>query len=93
MGSPYDSLVDNIWVADENLPGFRKFMEDFYESCYKVELEILDALAKALEISASDLKVLHNKAQNEFRLLHYPAVPASALEDGTATRIAEHTDF
>ncbi|CAI7649217.1 unnamed protein product [Penicillium discolor] len=93
MGSPHDNLVDNIWVTDEKLPGFRKFMEDFYESCFKVELEILDALAKALDISATDLKLLHNKAENEFRLLHYPAVPASALEDGTATRIAEHTDF
>jgi isopenicillin N synthase-like dioxygenase len=93
MGSPHDSLVDNIWVADGKLPGFRKFMEDFYACCFEVELVILDALAKALEISASDLKLLHNKAENEFRLLHYPAVPASDLEDGTATRIAEHTDF
>ncbi|KAJ5513782.1 Oxoglutarate/iron-dependent dioxygenase [Penicillium fimorum] len=93
MGSPNDNLVDNIWVADEKLPGFRKFMEGFYASCFEVELEILDALAKALDISASDLKLLHNKAENEFRLLHYPAVPASDLADGTATRIAEHTDF
>ena len=60
MGSPHDNLVDNIWVADEKLPGFRKFMEDFYESCFKVELEILDALAEALGISAPDIKLLHN---------------------------------
>jgi isopenicillin N synthase-like dioxygenase len=86
-------LVDNIWVADEKLPGFRAFMEEFYTSCFKVELEILDALAKALNISAPDLRALHNKAENEFRLLHYPAIPASELADGSATRIAEHTDF
>ncbi|KAJ5852717.1 uncharacterized protein N7529_012102 [Penicillium soppii] len=93
MGAANDNLVDNIWIAEEKLPGFRKFMEDFYTSCFKVELEILDALAKALGISAPDLRALHNKAENEFRLLHYPAIPASGLADGTATRIAEHTDF
>ncbi|KAJ5354907.1 hypothetical protein N7541_005951 [Penicillium brevicompactum] len=93
IGAANDELVDNIWIADEKLPGFRKFMEDFYTSCFKVELEILDALAQALDISSSDLRALHSKAENEFRLLHYPAIPASELADGTATRIAEHTDF
>lgn len=68
-------------------------MEDFYESCFKVELEILTALAQALGISEEHMRALHNRAENEFRLLHYPAVNASELADGTATRIAEHTDF
>lgn len=93
IGSKTDDLVDNIWVPEDKLPGWRKFMEDFYDSCFKVELEILAALAHALGISDKDLQLLHNKAENEFRLLHYPAIPASELADGTATRIAEHTDF
>lgn len=93
MGAANDDLVDNIWVAEEKLPGFRQFMEEFYTSCFKVELEILDALAQALGVPTSDLRALHGKAENEFRLLHYPAIPASELADGTATRIAEHTDF
>ncbi|KAJ5693158.1 hypothetical protein N7462_002581 [Penicillium macrosclerotiorum] len=93
LGSANDNLVENIWVADSKLPGFRAFMEKFYDSCFRVELEILAALAKALGISESDMKTMHNKAENEFRLLHYPAINASELADGTATRIAEHTDF
>lgn len=93
LGSPNDNLVDNIWVPEEKLPGFRRFMEDFYERCFIVELEILSALATALGIAESDMRLLHNKAENEFRILHYPAIPASELADGTATRIAEHTDF
>lgn len=93
MGSATDDLVNNVWVPEEVLPGFRAFMESFYETCFKLELEILGALAKALGIPADQLQALHNKAENEFRLLHYPAIPASELADGTATRIAEHTDF
>ncbi|KAJ5918626.1 leucoanthocyanidin dioxygenase [Penicillium verhagenii] len=93
FGSPRDTLVDNIWVPEEKLPGFRKFMEDFYETCFKLELEILAALAKALGVDEQQMVTLHNKAENEFRILHYPEVSASELADGTATRIAEHTDF
>jgi isopenicillin N synthase-like dioxygenase len=93
MGSAQDELVDNIWVPEESLPGFRSFMEAFYEKAFKTEMQLLSALAIALEISEDHLKSLHNRAENEFRLLHYPAVPASELADGSATRIAEHTDF
>lgn len=93
MGSAQDDLVDNIWIPEESLPGFRGFMESFYEKAFKTEMQLLSALAIALEISEDHLKALHNRAENEFRLLHYPAIPASELADGTATRIAEHTDF
>lgn len=93
MGSANDDLVNNVWIPEGILPGFRAFMEEFYNTCFKLELEILAALANALDISETQLQALHNKAENEFRLLHYPAIPTSALADGTATRIAEHTDF
>lgn len=68
-------------------------MEAFYDTAFKTELNILSALATALGISNDHLKALHSKAENEFRLLHYPAINASELRDGSATRIAEHTDF
>ncbi|KAJ0166676.1 UPF0676 protein [Colletotrichum tanaceti] len=93
MGSSHDDLIDNLWVPEESLPGFRSFMESFYEKAYKTELQLLSALAIALGVSEDFLISLHNRAENEFRLLHYPAVPATELADGTATRIAEHTDF
>src|SRR5690242_10339124 len=93
MGSAQDSLVDNLWIPEDSLPGFRSFMESFYEKAFKIEMHLLSALAIALGISEDHLKGLHNRAENEFRLLHYPAVPASELADGSATRIAEHTDF
>lgn len=68
-------------------------MESFYEKAFKTELEILSALAIALGVPEDHLRSLHNRAENEFRILHYPAIPASELSDGKATRIAEHTDF
>lgn len=93
MGSPTDPLVSNIWMPESILPGFRGFMEDFYTRCFELEQTILTALARALHISEKTLLSLHDSAENEFRLLHYPAIPSSVLKDGTSTRIAEHTDF
>lgn len=93
MGSAQDDLVENLWVSEDRLPGFRSFIETFYEQAFKTQMQLLSALAIALNISEDHLKSLHNRAENEFRLLHYPAIPASELADGTATRIAEHTDF
>lgn len=93
MGAPTDTLVDNIWTPDPILPGFKTFMESFYARCFTVEQNILIALARALHVPETTLLSLHNAAENEFRLLHYPAIPVSVLQDGTSTRIAEHTDF
>lgn len=93
LGSATDDLVDNIWPSEDTLPGFRHFMEDFYEKAFKTELEILSALSIALGVSEEHMRSLHSRAENEFRLLHYPSIPASDLADGSATRIAEHTDF
>lgn len=93
LGSATDDLVDNIWVPEETLPGFRSFMESFYDKAFKTELELLSALAIALGVNEEHMRSLHSRAENEFRLLHYPSIPASDLADGSATRIAEHTDF
>lgn len=68
-------------------------MESFYDLAFETEMHLLSALAIALGVSESDLKSMHSRAENEFRLLHYPVTPVSELATGTATRIAEHTDF
>jgi isopenicillin N synthase-like dioxygenase len=93
LGSATDDLVDNIWPSENTLPGFRHFMESFYEKAFKTELELFSALSIALGVSEEHMRSLHSRAENEFRLLHYPSIPASDLADGSATRIAEHTDF
>jgi isopenicillin N synthase-like dioxygenase len=62
-------------MEDSQLPGFRTFIKKFYDTCFAVEQDILRALATALKISEYHLLTLHNKAENEFRLLHYQAIP------------------
>ncbi|CAH0057969.1 unnamed protein product [Clonostachys solani] len=93
FGSDIDDLVDNVEVPEEVLPSFQVWIDGFYHKLRETQDHVLAALAIALGIEESHLKSLHDRAENEFRLLHYPAIPASELRDGTATRCAAHTDF
>ncbi|KAF9776599.1 hypothetical protein IL306_005197 [Fusarium sp. DS 682] len=93
MGSPVDPLYDNRWPREENIPGFRSFMEEFFEACHNCLTEIMTMLAHALGVRAQDIASLHKAKAHELRLLHYPAVPANMIQDGKRLRIAEHTDF
>ncbi|CAG9990749.1 unnamed protein product [Clonostachys byssicola] len=93
FGAAFDDLVENIEVPDEDLYEFQVWIDGLFLKLCETQRHILSALAIALGIDASHLHSIHGRVENEFRLLHYPAIPASELRDGTATRCAEHTDF
>lgn len=93
MGSAQDELVDDIWTPEKNLPSLRSFIDSLSEEGFNTAMQLLSRLAIAFNISEHHLKSLHNRAENESRLLRYPAIPASDLADGSVTRIAEHAGF
>ncbi|PYH90751.1 Clavaminate synthase-like protein [Aspergillus ellipticus CBS 707.79] len=93
QGSATDELYDNIWLPESDLPGFRNFMESYFEEGFQCQSRILAAVALGLELPPTTFEHLHNKQQNELRLTHYPPIEARQLQDGTKTRISEHTDF
>lgn len=55
--------------------------------------EILQALAIGLDLDDNHLLLKHSGNNNQLRLLHYPAVPAEALESHRAARCPAHTDW
>uniref|UniRef100_A0A0B7K5T7 Fe2OG dioxygenase domain-containing protein n=1 Tax=Bionectria ochroleuca TaxID=29856 RepID=A0A0B7K5T7_BIOOC len=93
FGADIDDLVENIEVPEEDLPNFQVEIDGLFHKLCDTQHHILSALAIALGIDQSHLLSIHDRVENELRLLHYPAIPASELRDGTATRCAEHTDF
>ncbi|CAI6100644.1 unnamed protein product [Clonostachys chloroleuca] len=93
FGSDIDDLVENVEVPEEDVPNFQVEIDGLFHKLCETQRHILSALAIALGIDQSHLHFIHDRVENEFRLLHYPAIPASELRDGTATRCAEHTDF
>jgi len=65
----------------------------FYWECFRVGGEILRALAVGLELDENHLLEQHSGHNNQLRLLHYPPIPAEAIETDRAARCPAHTDW
>jgi isopenicillin N synthase-like dioxygenase len=69
-------------------------MESYFVDCKDLVHNILRALAVALDLpSESQLSNTHMQSLFQLRLLHYPPVPKSFLEEGSKSRISAHSDF
>lgn len=85
-------MYPNRWPESSDLPGYRPFMEHFYNQCHGVHLNLLSALAVGLGLRPTYLQELCLINTSELRLNHYPACTASQIRAGKM-RISEHTDF
>lgn len=74
------------------MPGFRTFMEEFFNMCCDAQLRILRALAVALGLPEATFDKLHSRHEFELRLTHYPAIDIQKLQADT-NRISEHHDW
>lgn len=93
LGREDDEKTANIWLPEDDLPGFRQFFNKFYEQGYALELELLRAIAIGMGFDEKYLWEYHTKKDNQVRLLHYPPVEEELLRGGKMERIAAHTDF
>ncbi|KAL1988275.1 hypothetical protein VTN96DRAFT_250 [Rasamsonia emersonii] len=94
MGSDENKDQPNQWIPDEVLPGFRAFMTKFYWECFAAASDILRALAVGIGLEDEDhLLKKHSGHNNQLRLLHYPSIPAEALESQKMARMPAHTDW
>ncbi|KAH6909357.1 thymine dioxygenase [Coprinopsis sp. MPI-PUGE-AT-0042] len=92
-GREDDPVNPNVWLPDGVLPGFKEACLDFYWICYELEKDILRAMAVGLDLPEDYFLQFHKVADNQLRLLHYPAVPNVHLENETFARIGAHSDF
>lgn len=93
-GNPDEDAQPNLWPSEEVLPGFRDYMEMFFQECSMLVHQLLDALSTALNLPPADsLAQYHGASLFTMSLLHYPALPAEDLRSGTHTRIPAHSDF
>lgn len=94
MGPSDDKKFPNVWPSTEHMPHFRLVMEATFDILHESLLQILHCVETGLGLPIDRLSEMHRAREHEFRLLHYPAVPASRLEEGSGSvRIAEHSDF
>ncbi|KAL3444267.1 Clavaminate synthase-like protein [Aspergillus insuetus] len=91
QGAADDELFPNRWVDEPDLPGFRPFMEEFYRSCDELHTHLVHAISTGLNLPVDLLPSKHKHNTSELRIVHYPAIPCSALRGNM--RIGEHSDF
>lgn len=68
-------------------------MEDFYDQCHAIHMQLLRCLESALHLPDATLIGRCNRNTSELRLNHYPPCSASLITEGSVNRISEHTDF
>lgn len=68
-------------------------MTSFYWTCFEAGKRILRALALGIGLDEDHLLKYHSGHYNQLRLLHYPPIPAAAIEGGKFARMPAHTDW
>ncbi|KAL2059081.1 hypothetical protein ABVK25_000373 [Lepraria finkii] len=94
IGSESNSDQPNQWLPEDVLPGFRRFMKDFYWQCHQTPETVLSAMALGIGLSDQNhFRPTHPGHNNQLRLLHYPPVPAADIEKQLSTRMSAHSDW
>ncbi|KAI9740778.1 MAG: hypothetical protein M1818_004743 [Claussenomyces sp. TS43310] len=93
MGREDSPKLPNIWLPEQDLPGFRAFFNAFYARCDDLKGHILRALATGMHLDPDFFARYHRDADNQTRILHYPSVAEKILRQGRGERIAAHSDF
>ncbi|KAI4279899.1 MAG: hypothetical protein L6R38_004885 [Xanthoria sp. 2 TBL-2021] len=95
QGSAMDLRYPNRWPQEGILPGFREFMESWYEKMEEVAVRLMEALEYAFQLPPGSFldKMTHDKNASEARLLHYPAIDMTEINKGAVSRIWPHFDL
>ncbi|KAL4966709.1 isopenicillin N synthase family dioxygenase [Aspergillus stella-maris] len=93
IGPAGDEEFQNKWPEEQTLPVFREAMNSYFDRSQAITLELLEALALAMDVPTDTfVKLCHGHA-SELRLNHYPSIPVQTIEEGKTSRIWPHTDF
>jgi isopenicillin N synthase-like dioxygenase len=88
--------LENRWpdVFDEQGKVFREKMVSFFETCKKLHVQVMQAIAVGLGIEESWFDEFCDGGDNTLRLLHYPAVSSKVFAQNKNTvRAGAHPDY
>ncbi|RDW72174.1 clavaminate synthase-like protein [Coleophoma crateriformis] len=86
-------FCNDLSPSDEELKGFKTFLDDFYERCFNLAVSVLQALALVMDLDINYFSTALAKADPQLRLLHYMPIQRSVIEAEGHARIIPHTDF
>ena len=86
-------MFPNQWPGETDLPGFRSFLESYFDLLQEASLQIMQALEIGLQLPPGSFTNMCTQNASELRLNHYPAIEYEKLKQGNTSRIWPHTDF
>ncbi|KAG4431491.1 hypothetical protein IFR05_013021 [Cadophora sp. M221] len=84
---------NELCPTDQEMAGFKKFMDSFYEKCFNLSIDVLKALALIMNLDLNYFTSTLQHADPQLRLLHYMPIQRSIVESAGHARIIPHTDF
>lgn len=81
----------NRWPEGEILPTFKPFMNSFFKDCHNLHLDIMSALAIGMGLQENFFDEKVNEMAHNLRLLNYPSVEKSKIENG-GNRAGAHSE-
>lgn len=98
IGSETDPVQQNIWLPEDVLPGFREYETALYERLAGLSTALLDiiGIGLGLESGTEGAQALANLISDrhcQLRLLHYPSVSKTQLQEHLLARLPPHRDW
>ncbi|KAB8218714.1 putative gibberellin 20-oxidase [Aspergillus novoparasiticus] len=93
IGPADDAEFPNKWPDETVLPGFRPWLEEYFNKSQSISLRLMEALEIATEVPPKEFINRCHGYASELRLNHYPAISVKKLQEGNTNRIWPHTDF
>lgn len=93
QGMGTDAKFPNRWPREEDLPGFRGFMEKHYDRCNFISVALLESIELSLGLEKGRLSTQCVGGASEMRLNHYPPISVGQMKQGSVSRIWPHTDL
>ncbi|KAJ7283965.1 hypothetical protein C8J57DRAFT_1294033 [Mycena rebaudengoi] len=93
IGRERDSVWKNQWPQEADAPEFKPTMLDFFERCHELHVHVMRSIALGLDMEESffDQKI-HEQCHN-LRLLSYPPIKRTLLDNEGQARAGAHSDY
>jgi isopenicillin N synthase-like dioxygenase len=93
IGRDWDAEWKNQWPSEQEAPLFKKSMVDFYEICHNLHVDVMRSIAIGLDLEENFFDNKINDQCHNLRLLSYPPVKNSLLENDGQARAGVHSDY
>lgn len=93
IGRDWDSTWKNMWPRESDVPGFKTFMLEFFQTCHDAHVRVMRAVALGLDLQENFFQDKINAQDHNLRLLNYPAIETDLLHMDGQARAGAHTDY